>query len=336
MIGTLLRRSGKESKARAACALAMPAILALSSILSGCVAPVEDGEDLGGIGEPIENGELRPAALNGGTVRLQVRNAANTGWSYCSGQVISRDSILTAAHCFYDGGWFDDGWDNRISVAIQATHQNANGSWENVTQNGGTNEITATVLVQEAYVDYREAGDTLARGYDVAVVRAPNVLSNITSSDVAAIARLTSQRPEWTFAYGHGYYTDFDFDAQLRRGYLEDLTWYPTSGTSNYRTIVSDYGDADSHICSGDSGGPWKMQTDTATLSGVQFGVTTSGLGAGECREDFARAAMVAFHDTWLEARVEAGRGSCVIEDHAVLPHLDDWEIVNISTLVCW
>jgi hypothetical protein len=335
MLGMSFRRATRKGTSGAACGLGASVALVLSALLTGCVAPMED-DDVARAGEPIENGELRPAALNGGTVRLQIRNPADTAWTDCSGQVISRDSILTAAHCFYNRGWFASGWASQISVPIQVTHQNANGTWENVTQTGGTNRVTATVMVPEAYVDYKDAGDVLYWGYDLAVVRAPNVLYNITSADVTAIARLTSQRPEWMFAYGHGYHTDTAVDLQLRRGYVENLSWHPTSGTGSYRTVVSHYGDADPHLCAGDSGGPWKMPTDTATLSGVQFGVAGMGFGTPLCAENYARAAMVSFHDTWIEARVEAGRGSCVVQDHAVLPHLDDWEIVNISTLVCW
>jgi hypothetical protein len=316
---------------------ALPAVLLLVSALGGCSAPVESGEDLAAAGEPIEGGSIPvPATMNAGTVRLSIRHATGDTEVSCSGQVISRNSILTAASCFYNQGWFEGGWDNNVAVPLRAQHHNPDWSWEFLTWDGASHWVTASVLVQEAYVDYRDDGNSLAHGYDVAVVRTSEPLINVTSSDVTAIARSTSQRPEWSYAYGHGYYSDTLHDGNLRRGYLEALTWHTSSGSSSYRTVVSDYGAGDAHLCKGDIGGPWKMQTDTALVSGVQFGVTTTGSGAGNCWEGTGRAAMVAYHDPWIQARVEGGGGSCVVEGHAVLPYIDSWELMDISTLVCW
>jgi hypothetical protein len=324
-------------KLRRACGVyASAGLVGAAGLLMGCAAPVDDGEDVGGSEQPIENGEFRPSQLNGGTVRLQILNPAGTVWTYCSGQVISRDSILTAAHCFYDGGWYAAGWDDEISVPLQVRHQDPDGTWENLTQNGATNQVNAAVFIQQPYVDYKLAGDDRARGYDLAVVRSPNLLTNVVSSDVSAIARPTSRQPQWLYAYGHGYHTDTSVDRQLRRGYLENLTWYTTNDWQ-YRTIVTDYDAADPHICSGDSGGPWKMQAiDFSPISGIVFGVTVTGSGTGFCSENFARAAMVTYHDSWIEARVEPGRGSCVNRDYPTYPHVNDWAIEYVTSLVCW
>src|SRR5688572_8874599 len=126
---TRSRLTGKSVKVHTGSAL--PAVLLLVSALGGCSAPVESGEDLAAAGEPIEGGSIPvPATMNAGTVRLSIRRATGGAEVSCSGQVISRNSILTAASCFYNQGWFEGGWDNNVAVPLRAQHHNPDWSWE--------------------------------------------------------------------------------------------------------------------------------------------------------------------------------------------------------------
>lgn len=303
----------------------------VSWLACGCAAG--DGEQLYEVGQArqaVENGEVNPSIMNGGVVELTIGAMARDQQdNVCTAQVISRDTLLTAAHCFYDVSYYADGWQQAVPASIYVRHQNPDGSWENLT----SNKENATVYVREEYDTLRASNSTQRWGADIAVVRLGRNWLNIQSSDVAALPRYHDEHPPGRlWLYGYGFHTDTQNDEHLRRGELHDLSWNSTSGFQWFRTVVSYYGDSDPHSCKGDSGGPWK--TATMYYSGVQYGVHVRGHGSGYCTEDGARAAMVAHHDDWIEQKVETGAGSCWRETLPIQPH--GMNIEQVRAKVCW
>lgn len=92
--------------------------LLLLSLATGCAIEPLDEMGAAELGEEIvtrsaeqgiENGQLRPSQMNGGTVLVRAFGQVpreGLKEEICSGQVISRNTILTAAHCFYSVGYF--------------------------------------------------------------------------------------------------------------------------------------------------------------------------------------------------------------------------------------
>jgi len=325
--------------------------LCLSLLVGGC-AVAADGElsdeDLRALEEPIRNGTLLPTSLNGGTARVRIWGP--TGNTDCSGQVISRDTVLTAAHCLYDAGYYADGWEEEQIAAVYVRHQEPSGTWEHLI--GLKEDVTA--FVPQKYVEAKERGER-GTGYDIALLRRSINLSNSVSTDVTALAVYSGERPRGLYAYGHGLYDDqlcdrggcdpLPDDDQLRSGLLRTLTWYNDPGQSNYRMIMSDYTANDPNLCLGDSGGPWKLaayapEASTPLVNGVQFGVTAfvEGGPGGGCGADKAYATWIAHHDPWIREIVEDGRGSCSRYDYQVQDNApSNLPRRNIDqALVCW
>ena len=291
--------------------------------LSGCTDDVGDEQklsmdDVATTTQAVENGELDPF-MGEGVIQLYIWNGSN--WGYCSGQVIARDTVLTAGHCFWNNGFHATDQDVYVAIYDDAD--------ANLTPDGSNPWVLAEVFMRQAFIDGRNAGNA-TRGEDVAVVRTPNNMSNVSSSDAAALARYTSERPDWLFLFGYGYYTDTNWDKQLRSGAMDDPTW----STAN-KTITTDYGTSDPHACMYDSGGPYKHQTfEFMSFSGVQFAVQSGAGGSAYCYEDQAVGAMVAYHDTWIEDLVNDGAGACSYETYTMF--LDGWNYGTIHALLCW
>jgi len=311
---------------------------------NGCAMPLEEGhldqaelEASASKEQSIQNGEVRPSEMSGGTVRITIEGALDPrGEPFpsegCSGQVISRDSILLAAHCFFDSGYYIDGWQKSVTVKAYVQHQRPGAFWESLS----SSEETMKVYVPSAYFLY-ENDDSLKIGVDVAVLRRTGGWWNTRSTDVTALATDQADRPAALYLYGYGYYSDTQIDYRARRGLFDTLIYYPNNaftypGSIKYTPVAGD-----PYSCSGDSGGPWKvLQTAGPTVSGVQFGVHSSGITAadGHCTEDGSRAAMVARNVQWIKARVEEGFGSCSDTVHTVRPPNRASKVVD--TITCW
>lgn len=309
--------------------------LLVSLLSASCSAPVEDADtdELGQIYSAIENGELRPSSLNGGTAIIEVYGPTGLRET-CSGQVVARDSILTAAHCLYNVGLYSDGWSKTKTVNVTIQHQDPNGSWTALS----APRESVKAFVRKDYVTYADASDKRSLGWDIAVLRRSIPYGNLVSSDVTALVTGPTDEMDSMYVYGHGYSTDTDWDKQLRRGYFDTLTWDRNSSSELYRTVRSDTLADDAHTCAHDSGSPWKVwgypYPGSPPTSGVQFGVHVSGTGWYACAEENARAAMISYLDHWVRDRILDGNyASCQDTSHQVFTGTA-WEWVDTRT--CW
>jgi hypothetical protein len=330
--------------------------LTSASLFTGCAMPVGGESELAELGEnaqPVQNGEALPSALNGGVVQVKIEWAPGMKEAFsriqrvnidelppyerCSGQVVSRDTILTAAHCFENVGYFQDttgaytGPGSR-TAKVTIYHQNSDGTWEAVS---GSKE-SITLRVPSPYFYYAQDGEPkLKDGYDMAFVQRATDWSNTGIADRTAIAIDTADRPDWLYLYGHGYHSDTSYDGQLRRGQMSRLTWYATEAGTYSHTVASAPFEGGAYSCAGDSGGPWKVPAQTTLVSGVQFGIHREGQGSGKCTETAARAVWTAPQKFWIELLIENGRGTCSTGTYSIRANNAlTWKVTD--TLTCW
>jgi Trypsin len=265
-------------------------LLALVALcFTGCVGePAELGDELlaevDGVDEDVstETSELKNGTVftgsgtSRGAVLLEIYWPPFDFWTKCSGQIVSRQTILTAAHCVYGVG------QNGGATWIRASRQTSSG-WVDVISSTWT-----TVVWNKDY-------DGTARN-DIGLIIAPTVtpLVGAVRSDAAVMAKSTPSGVNMT-AFGFGYYTDTLFDGKGRSGVV----------TPTYNAAVPEYyfsGSSTSpKICTGDSGGPLK-----STHNGLlwQYGIASWGsAGNGECRRD-AHWTTTARHIAWLKANI--------------------------------
>lgn len=319
--------------------------------MSGCGTPIDEEQlpqvELAHLEQAIENGEVYPSELNAGTVYVRIewadgqkptpRDNPVPDAQRCSGQVISRDTILLAAHCFYEFGYYADGWSSSVPVQASVLHQEPNGTWEWIS--GSDEWMTVNVPFPYVYYEKSTLSDKhkLKIQYDVAVLRRSSNWDNTVSTDVTALATDRWDEPSWLYLYGHGYYSDTQVDYKLRRGFFQPLTFHNDSSNSYFGSIEYDPIAGSAYSCTGDSGGPWKVPQWGTTVSGVQFGVHSGGINSagGTCTEDGSRAAMVPRNTQWINGEVNAGAGSCSVTSHWIRanPSLS-WTLVD--TLTCW
>jgi|GEM_PF-2207999 len=318
---------------------------------SACAMPLEEGQmDQAEFGpaeskeQAIQNGQVYPTENNAGTVYLAIEWAPGQGdprgenpTQRCSGQVVSRDSILLAAHCFYDVGYYANGWAESVWAKVSVLHQEPNGTWESLS---GSKE-SMKVYIPSSYYFYEvsTASDADKRkvGIDVAVLRRSSNWSNTVSTDVTALASDQADQPSWLYLYGHGYYSDTQVDYKLRRGLFDTLTFYTDSANDYFGSIKYTAITDDPYSCTGDSGGPWKVPQFGTTVSGVQFGVHSQGINPadGRCTEDGSRAAMVPMTAQWIKGYVHGGAGACSNTSHYIRANPSmTWTIVD--TITCW
>jgi V8-like Glu-specific endopeptidase len=264
-------------------------VSAIALAASACGDATSGRPEDGGVGAEtaeLKNGKLfgDQAVLNG-AVRLNIfRPEPINSWTTCSGQVVSKQSILTAAHCVNAMGA------NPAYTYVQAKHQTSSG-W--VT-------IMPTSWVR---VEYNPSFNGVDSKYDVALVTAPTVepLQNVTQGDAHSIAK-DSPGGISMYVMGYGYYgTDGDlFDGQGRYGKVT-----PTYDAARLEYFhASDT--AEPHLCRGDSGGPLKSAVTGPLLV---YGVDSkgSGPGSGNCRAH-AHWATTRHNLAWLKSRIV---GSC-------------------------
>jgi V8-like Glu-specific endopeptidase len=206
------------------------------------------------------------------------------GWMNCSAQVISKQSILTAAHCV-NAIESNPGW-----TYVQAWRQTSTGwllvmptTWVTVQHNANYNGIDAK--------------------HDVGLITAPSVqpLQNVTVGDAHPLAKSTPTA-QTMYAIGYGYFGNDEgqTDGQGRFGKVT-----PTFDSANLDYVFHNTA-TNPELCSGDSGGPLKSAVSGALLV---YGVASklSGAGSGHCRTT-SHWATVSHNLSWLRPRIV---GSC-------------------------
>jgi Trypsin len=196
-------------------------------------------------------------------------------WQKCSGQIVSKQTILTAAHCLYGVKSGEFTW-------VRASRQTSAG-WVDVIPSTWTQ------------VRWNQAYDGRATN-DVGVVIAPDArpLIGYVAEDAAIMAKTTPNRVPMT-AFGFGYYTDTLYDGKGRSATI----------VPNYDPAVPDFWfdvtAGGPQMCSVDSGGPLKSTHNGLFLT---YGVFSWGAKAvGECRRN-GHWATTAHNITWLKSNI--------------------------------
>ncbi len=229
----------------------------------------------------IQNGtRYGDSAWGRGAVKLEIWFPAPGSWVQCSGQVVSRQTILTAAHCLpeIDGA-------NPSYTKVKAWMQTGAG--------------VVLVLNALSQVRWRPEYNGPNGWYDVGLVTAPSVdlLKYVAPGDAAYLAK-TSPSGLSMVAVGYGYMDDTTLDGLSRLA-----TIVPTYSSSRRQYTYSATGTMP-QMCAGDSGGPLKYGGLNTT-----YGVLSTGgpAGTGYCRVE-AYWATTADNMDWLRGKI---RGTC-------------------------
>lgn len=224
--------------------------MSLAMSLPGCGASVGvDGNDEATEAEvsSLKNGTLVDGGGRwAGVVKLQILTAGS--WAVCSGQISSRTTIVTAAHCVnYPLQPYSSG-----NIQVIVTRQTSTGQWQ-------------TLMPQTtAFAKYHPFYDGSAYR-DVAVITLPSQLSGVVQADAVPLA-LNNQSGQSMWALGYGYYDVTSDDGLGRSGQIT-----PTYSSANHEYTFS-ASSTQPQICSGDSGGPLKMFSSNRWLN---FGVAS-------------------------------------------------------------
>jgi len=224
--------------------------------LSACSFPVTQDEAVASDEASLKNGEvLANGAPWKGVVRVELWNPFEGRWRLCTGQVTSRNTVVTAAHCPRVAGMTSF----HSTLYVRITRQTLNGIY------GEWLHPEAYILadVQIAF-SYTEA----VAKHDVAVLKSSNPWINTVQSHAAGLMKGNPNTTLWAFGYGNwGNITNPDqFDQQGRAGQIA-VTYNSTAKV--YRNNASA---TDPQLCTGDSGGPLK----SSFLSGsMTYGVAS-------------------------------------------------------------
>lgn len=259
----------------------------LATALSACgvVADGEADDDITPQTSAIMNGTLFNGSVYWrGAVKLEIRRTDGS-WEKCSGQVVSRRTILTAAHCLTNVGG------NPASTMVFAKMQTTTG-WLTVI-NG-----------VYSFVRYNSAYNGSATN-DVGLITVPSVdlLQNVVKNDAAYLAKATPSGVNMV-ALGYGYFgvTQGQYDGLGRSAQLA-----PTySQTSREYTYVAQ-GNAP-QMCKIDSGGPLKSGTSGLLSQYAVMSRLSRGQSGDYCRPG-AHWAPIADNMDWLRGKID---GDCV------------------------
>ena len=263
-----------------------------------------------------------------------------TPWTcrlHCSGSLVTRSAILTAAHCVLQSRKVHGVDRERIPLSQLYAHIGADeyklSDWENlipiesfVTPDFGTNirfevdDDIALLFLSECPVEGVGATVKLATSRDDTASQCPSV-------EIAGFGESTNvpaQIRSSSFALRHADGTAHPFSV-CERSNLEDrldMLGYPQSYTSPSVTMIKEMlleekhmcfgGDSLASVCSGDSGSPILVRS--ATGERVQVGLVSYGIGReGLCGASVSYAIRVSGYADWIHQQLAAHPNQCQI-----------------------
>ncbi len=261
---------------------------ALAVVLSACGAPVESEdleEQLSSEQSELMNGTLIDSSARWrGVVSLDVLWPDFRAWEHCTGNVSSRRTIITAAHCVTQ----PLGTSNSGTVTVIVKRQTSTGAWQTL-----LNGVWVHAEVNPAYNNFAP--------HDVAVLTSPWDLPYITPSDAVPIGK---DRPsgEAMWAVGYGMFTRSGaFDGLGRTGKVTP-TYFSSPGEYRFGA-----GPTDPWLCRGDSGGPIRLGSRTWGVFGI---ASLSDSVPGEFCGSKGHWAATADNFQWLKSAI--GPDKCI------------------------
>ncbi len=298
--------------ARIATESAPTAVVLLLAAACGATAPSDDGDDFGEpprleqqvLGTSTQALQNAPVMTNGvalaGVVLVEQYDFTLQRWRSCTGQITSKNTLLTGGHCFardqtlptvQSGNWY-----------VRITRYLGNDEWERL---HSSSYIDASVKFHSDF--FREATSPYFDfTHDMAIVTAPSDWQNVASHDAAAIIKQSwAPLDAWMTGYG---LTSMDATADRKMRAAEIRFSYDASREE----YTAPFGQNTAKLCPGDSGGPLKTQffsssvvhgTAISSPGGSGSNCGTTGYWAPTFKNwEFIRDAIGTCNDgsTWL------------------------------------
>jgi V8-like Glu-specific endopeptidase len=263
-------------------------VAAAAFITTSCGGATSDEADPAPVA--VESAELKNGSLYDGSTpwRGVVGLAILTHgeWNYCSGQVVSAQTILTAGHCV-----------KLVSPNNPSTTWVS--AWRQTSATGYVTVMPPTWTTMRYNPDWNNSDNP----FDMGLIIAPSVqpLQNVTSSDAAVLAKTTPGNVNM-WAFGFGYYNsgtnDHDYLGRfgvISPNYASKAVeyWYENTGSNL-------------EICAGDSGGPLKSTTSGQMRT---YGVAVRRTGGSGLCQPVGHWSTTAHNLYWLRGKIT---GTCV------------------------
>jgi Trypsin len=266
---------------------------AVALLSTSCMTAV--GEEPGDESFGTEASELKNGtAFNGtgisrGAVAIRFWSPLWNEWQVCSGQVVSKRTILTAAHCVIRASTTNAGFSGTARVIV----------WRASTISSHHLVLSETTVTARYNPSYDQHVGSAA--YDVGLFVSPVDLPTITSNDSGLLAKTTPSNVTM-HALGFGIYNEgAQFDDGIGRSGAITPTYAPKALEYFFEATA-----AQPQICKQDSGGPLK-----STTSGLLqvYGVASRHTGPGTYCRPVGHWATTADNMSWLRGNIS---GNCL------------------------